>query len=185
MTAKARLRSERKKSLYKLIVAQSDILAAYNVCKLFLETVKKLGDDLYDPLLSAMVVCYARPFVDNKGFGPLPGCWRKYTEKRLQQAHDDMIRIRHEIIAHSDVDIRKVLIVPPSVKLGHLDLTSDRIAYAVDSYRIALSRFPDFHDVCVDILRRLHDAIEQEMAFLYGGKGLPSSEFPLTFDESV
>ena len=45
-----------KKELYKIVVARSDITAALNACNLFLSRVKDFGDDLYIPLVNAIIV---------------------------------------------------------------------------------------------------------------------------------
>ena len=103
-------RSKQKLSLYRLLVARSDIGASHAACELFLKTVTDLSDDLYYPLFSAIVVCYARPFTDNKVFGSLPEKWRKFSDPDQQRLHNSLIATRHELIAHSDISVRKAKI---------------------------------------------------------------------------
>src|SRR5438552_6649205 len=106
-------RTDRKNKLYKLIVAFRDMVEARHACSLFGKTVRSTNDDLYYPLLNSIVVCYSKPFVQNKGLGPLPARWRKFKRSELQKTHDRLLQFRHDNIAHNDLDTVQVQIIPP------------------------------------------------------------------------
>jgi hypothetical protein len=84
-------RSQKKKELYQLAVARSDITAALKTCDLIIQQVKEIGNDLYQPLFHVIVIAYARPFTRNKPFGPLPSEWSKFSDPAFQEMHDDLV----------------------------------------------------------------------------------------------
>lgn len=178
-------RAERKKQLYKLIVAQSDILAAATACNLFIDTVDHLGHPLYYPLFCSMVVCYGRPFSDNKPFGPLPKTWRYFSDKRLQALHDDLLNARNKIIAHSDLKERQVAIFPPGVKFGSSLNESGEIAFGISSYYFPIKNFTYFRALFADLGPRLMAEIEKELSSLYSGLSLPQERILLDFEEGL
>jgi hypothetical protein len=179
-------RTERKKKLYKLIVALKDIVAARHACAMFGQMVDSVGNDLYQPLLHAVVICYSKPFVENKGLGPLPGRWRKFANPDWQHSHDQLLEMRHKLIAHNDLDTVTVQIIPPGVgfygppKEGRLG-----VSWAVRDIALAPETFRTIWHTIEDLRIRLMKAIEEEMLVLYGLSKLPSEPFLLAFDEGV
>jgi len=60
-------------------------------------------------LTTALMVSYARPFVDTRGKDELadrtlPGSFLRTLTRRQRELHDHMIYMRHKEIAHSDAD---------------------------------------------------------------------------------
>ena len=102
--------------LYKIIIARSDINAAMDSCDLMLGNVKDFYKDykkgLYVPLLNAIIICYARPFSQNKPFGPINSKWINNFDNRQKEIHHDLLFRRNRMIAHSDFNIRKIIIYP-------------------------------------------------------------------------
>lgn len=178
-------RGKKKINLYKLIVARSDITAALTACRLFREKVDRLGHELYYPLYCSIIICYGRPFSDNRPLGALPSQWRKFSSPRLQVTHDELIEARNGLIAHSDLKVRKVNIVPEGAKLGETDLQHHGIGLTIDSYYFPLSRYRDIHDTCFDLGNRLNQAVEDEIEKLYGKMDLPMRAFSLKFNEGL
>src|SRR5437016_3827723 len=75
-------RRDRKRELQKIILAHSDIYAAHQASVHFLKIVNVpiaqrdnpyagMDHPLYSPLLSAVIVSYAKPFTNNQGLGVL------------------------------------------------------------------------------------------------------------------
>ena len=178
-------RKKKKINLYKLIVARSDITAALTACGLFIEKVDRLGHDLYYPLYCSIIICYGRPFSDNKPLGPLPSQWRKFSSPRLQATHNELIDARNSLIAHSDLKVRKVNIVPEGAKIGETNLQHHGIGLTIESYYFPLLRYRDIHDTCFDLGNRLNQAVEDEIEKLYGQMYLPKRAFPLRFDDGL
>jgi hypothetical protein len=77
-------------------INQASALAAYAE-----EHVPEIND-LWIPLQDAVVIAYARPFTSNKPFGALPARWSKFDDLRNQSLHDEILRMRHEVVPHSD-----------------------------------------------------------------------------------
>ena len=105
-------------TLYKLVVARSDFIEALFTARYVIANVHDPRDELWFPLQDAIVVSYARPFTGNRPLGSPAPEWSVFGDPKLQSLHDDLIELRHKTIAHSDAAIRRVLIVPPGVKLG-------------------------------------------------------------------
>jgi len=95
--------------------------AALEACKLFIDTVDSLSHPLYYPLYASIVVCYVRPFTKNKPFGAIPKRYSKFDGlSELNELHKELLKYRHEFIAHNDMTLRKAIIVPEGVTFGKL-----------------------------------------------------------------
>jgi hypothetical protein len=181
-------RSLKKKNLYRLLIARSDIDAAHAACDLFLKTVTDLGDDLYYPLFTAIVVCYARPFTNNKPFGPLPVKWGVFRDPSQQKLHDSLIKTRNEIVAHSDLSTRKAMIVPPGTSIGFLnerELRSPKIGTMVNYFLFRIPQIREIPILTTDLGRRVNADIEVALEDLYGGMELPRAKFLLRITDGL
>jgi len=178
-------RSDRKKDLYRLLVARSDVLAAREACELMLKVAPAFGDPLYVPLLSAIVVCYARPFTRNRPLGALPEKWRTFPDQRMQQMHDALYKARSELIAHSDMNARQAKIVPPGFVLseGGREMRSEGIGVQVTFYYFTLPMLRSVPALAHDLARRLGSEIDRLVEELYGGMTLPNAPFALRIDD--
>lgn len=173
---------KRKKELYKIVVARSDITAALNACELFLSIVNDLGDDLYIPLLNAIIVCYSRPFSKNKPLGPLPKKWRRFDSSRFQEIHKGLLELRNKTVAHSDLEIRKVFVIPKGARVRKTDIRSEGLGVGISNRALPMEIFPEIRATCLDLGGRLNIEVKEQLELLFGDKDLPSEEFELTFD---
>lgn len=182
-------RSQIKKNLYKLMVAQSDIGSALSAAKLFLGNVKDLRDDLYQPLFTSIVISYARPFTNNQPYGALPDKWARFNNEKQQTLHDDLIKARHEIVAHSDMSVRRAFIVPAGVVTGIFgdgrELKSSRVGHAVSYYLFKIPRIREIPDLTLDLGQRISNEIDDIIEKLYSGMDLPRAKFRLRIDEGL
>jgi len=182
------LRSHKKKNLYRLLVARSDIGAATAASKLFINTVSDLSDKLYYPLFTSIVICYARPFTNNEPYGALPEKWSKFENQLWQRRHDSILKARHELVAHSDMSVRKAKIVPQNVVIGNnnvKELKSARIGIETSYYLFTIPMIKETLDVAINLGRRMNDEIEVVLDDLYGGMELPNAKFSLRIDEGL
>jgi len=179
---KTSILSRKKRQFYKIVVARQDIKAALDACKLFLAKVRSIGDDLYFPLLTAIIVCYSRPFSNNKPFGPLAKKWHAFDNAQLAETHKKILQLRDKTIAHSDLEIRKVFIFPKGTLIGNAGLRSG-LGVTVRDIALPLKIFPVIKATCLDLGSRLNLAVEKELQALFGSKELPPKEFELTFDD--
>jgi len=175
--------NQKKKELYKLAVARSDVTAALDTCNLLLPRVKSLKDALYFPLLNAIIVCYARPFTQNKPFGPLSKKWQRFSSKRFQETHEVLLTLRDKTIAHSDLKIRKVFVHPSGVPLARTGIVTQGLGIAVSNQALPLERIQEVRDLCYDLGYRLNIEAEKMLKSLFGSKHLPPESFELTFDD--
>lgn len=162
----ARPRDPQKKMLVKLAVARTDILAACQVCDLLIQHKPDPHESLYAALNSALVVAYGRPFTTNKPLGALPAKWGRFANARHQELHEDLLRHRHQWIAHSDVGDRKVMIVPAGSRLapGEHPLHA---AIAVETAMFADDVIPEIRNLCSDLYQRLHNETEKLVDAIY------------------
>jgi hypothetical protein len=181
-------RARVKRNLYQLLIARSDIHAAIEACKLFSERVTALGDDLYYPLFAAIVVCYARPFTQNEPFGPLPQKWGRFADPGYQDVHDKLIAARQEMIAHSDMSVRKAKIVPAGARIGiwkEREISSSRVSAQTGFYLYPVGFFPRAWATATDLHQRIHAEAERLIVELYGGMELPARSFWLRLDDGL
>lgn len=182
-------RSRRKMELYKMLVARSDIDAARTSAELFLKTVRDIANELYYPLFTAIVICYARPFTNNAPYGALPNKWAKFPNEDLQDVHDSLMKARNEIVAHSDMSVRKAMIVPPGVVIGKLgngkEIKSAGIGAQTNYYLFREHQIREVHTLTRDLGHRLNTEIDRRVAELYDGMELPATPFNLRIDEGL
>jgi len=185
MAAQSKSRSKQKKELHKLAVARSDVFSAQKTCRLILERVNGLADELYAPLFYAVVVSYGRPFVDNKSTGALSRHWSDFSDHRLRATHNKLLKTRHELVAHSDSIVRAVHIIPPGSRINLELPPSDTVALKIESYYYPQQMFIDTFDTCANLIGRLNSRIDMLLSSLYDKKDLPDGLIPLTFDDGL
>jgi hypothetical protein len=176
-------RRGKKKQLYKLVIGWDDINMAWHALQPL--ATGKSHVPLYDPLFQAAVIAYARPFSDNDPFGPLPGKWSRFSDPRLQEVHDFLVRGRDEHVAHADAAVREVRIVPAGAT------TLDGSAAPETTFTI-LSRWrarwgvERVIETCDDLRRRLLEEAQRLLHELFVGRpGLPRESFKLDTDDDL
>lgn len=182
-------RSKVKREAYKLVVATSDVISALEACRALRALPGGLRDPLYAPLSCAMIVCYARPFSDNRPHGPLPARWSRFADTVQRDVHDDLVEARNQIIAHSDANARVVHICGPGTRLGETDLfmgsSEEAIGTAVQTYIFGPDRLGEIEDSIAALGRRLDLAKQKVLLRLYGGFDLPRGRFRLRIDDGL
>lgn len=181
-------RSRQKRDLYQLLVARSDMIASLRATDLVIKNIKSINDDRLYPLTTSVVVCYSRPFTANKPYGSLPNRWSKFGNPQYQATHDRLLKARHELFAHSDINARKVLIIPPNVPLVSHEgkkLKSPIIGTQVTYTLFELDFFNLVRETNLDIGRRMQDEIDKIIIDLYDNMDLPNKEFRLSVDEGL
>ncbi|WP_242875906.1 hypothetical protein, partial [Stenotrophomonas maltophilia] len=100
--------------------------------------------------------------------------------------HNDVIRARHEVIAHNDQNARKLTIVPPGAAPDDIvPMSRIGIALKLDTYYISGGLFSSLGQVCQYQIDRLNKAIDDALDELYEGRELPSESFELTLDDEL
>ena len=181
-------RSDQKKELNKLLFARSDLGAAREACELFIKTVNDIRHPLYYPLYAAIVVCYVRPFTNNKPFGSIPKRYNKFPKQEMKKMHNYLIDARHEFIAHSDMSKRRALIVPPKVTFGKIkdkDIYFSKVGTAINTSFLSLNKFPEILELVVFNESRIKSDIDDLTIKLYQGMTLPNKSFDLKINEGL
>lgn len=187
---RSRPRSKRKLDLYRLALADKDVRAALYACNAFLDLIhgwtgETIPYPTSDAFISSIVTCYARPFTSNDFPGVLPKQWRKFSDQQHQEAHREMIRLRHELFAHSDPTIHTMQIIPAGCYMRGVDRNAPRTSYQIRSQLIPPPRVVGFRDTCVELQARFEKAISEMLDELYDGMDLPKRAFPFRFNEGL
>lgn len=177
--------TQRRRALYRLVAARSDIGAAHGIAEYGRDHIKDLRDELWIPLQDAMVIAYARPFTSNKPVGRLPNKWSRFGNQGLQRLHDDLISMRDRLVAHGDASERRIIVYPPGATLTAGLPRSDGAAVALATMRPYPEHFARVAKLCLDLGSRLHDAVESELQSLYGQGSGRSTAFDLLTNKNV
>jgi hypothetical protein len=153
---------QKRLDFYRLVVATHDLDAALAALELISLHVTEDTDRLNRPLLYSAVVSYARPFIGNSRYGPLPGRWSRFADSSHQARHQAMIAARHEIAAHNDADLFQLTVLPPGSKLivNELEQVIDEVSYILRSgYSFDLNSIPEYIATCKFQRERMYERI--------------------------
>lgn len=99
------------------------------------------------------------------------------------------MKARNEIVAHSDMSVRKAKIVPPGVVIGKLEngkeIKSAGIGAQTNYYLFNENQIRDVHSLTKNLGHRLNSEIERRVAELYEDMQLPATPFNLRIDEGL
>ena len=183
-----KVRLHKKRNLYRLAVARSDISASLHACDLLLSEINKanpydpydpLRNPLYQPLVEAIVISYSRPFTRNKPYGALPAKWGKMGHVKLQEIHDDLIASRAKAVAHSDFEERKIMITPPGAKIGKTELRTGGLGIIVTKRIFTAVYIRDIKNLCQVLGGAINRVVEDLNKELHGDRLLPNEAFEL------
>jgi hypothetical protein len=97
------------------MVKKENILEKYKFLRLYdmdfesaLHTLKVLRrykkKDVRYALIRDVIVTYSRPFTESKGFNiGKDFCGAKFDDKDMKELHDELLRLRKELFAHTDL----------------------------------------------------------------------------------
>jgi hypothetical protein len=162
--------------------------ASLRACDLIIKNVKSIKDDHLYPLTTSVIVCYARPFTENKPHGSLPKKWGKFDKSQYQTTHNRLLQARNELFAHSDMNVRKAQIVPSNVPIGiygDKELKSPEISTQVNYTLFEIDFFKIVKETNLDIGRRIQAEIDKLIIDLYENMDLPNEAFDLRIDEGL
>jgi hypothetical protein len=196
VTLRSQSRCNKKREFHKLAVAHSDIHDAHEASVHFLNIIRVpsgqegnvyagMDHPLYRPLLSAIILPYARPFTPGEGFGVLKNKWAQFDHPKWAQSHARILKARHELYAHSDALVRSVRIHPPGEQRFLAGKKIARVGYSIRGYLFTHSEIETIADLTYDLGQRLHAEVERLLKELYQGLDLPNKDFWLRFDEGL
>jgi hypothetical protein len=143
---------ERKRKLISLIIALDDMMHAEVACDILFASEINEEDPLYQPILTAVIVSYARPFKKNKKLIPLSPEWCSWHNESQKELHRQMIGLRDTALAHSDSSMHTVRISPVFV---NGERASDLIKTTVGSGDLSARNIPGILALIRESMQRL------------------------------
>jgi hypothetical protein len=159
----------------QLVLARSDIRAALSACEQLLKLPEKNPqDDLFQALQYAMIVSYGRPFTQTRkgSVAALPEKYERFESARYRQLHAELLELRHQAVAHSDLRSRAVLVIPPGGAPPG-GRTVDRPSTAVTVHGIDPEVLPEARALCNEVGVTLSLDAEVLLQELYVHADLP------------
>ncbi len=146
-----------------------------------------MSNPLYLPLLEAIIISYARPFTDNEGVGKLPKKWFQFDSERFAQAHENILKYRNDLVAHTDKNARKIQIVPPNSLFipTPKGMKPSGIGFRIRTYWIEIRQIQVYCELSAFQTNRLWKEAEKLFNELYENMELPNKEFDLRIDEGL
>lgn len=159
------LNDSRQRALARLIIAYRDITSAAEAAKYICNDIKSDHDKLFAPLCNAVVINYSRPFIRTIFYPGLPKKYCQFTDAGMQSDHAVLIEYRNAFVAHSDLQERRVGILPKGshVKIGDSRGTLSNYGHFVDGKILPHTCFPRILTLCQFQLNRINTAMQGEM----------------------
>lgn len=169
----------RLRSLYKLIVARSDVFAADLCAERFQKEVTDFSSPLYYPLFVSIVVCYGRPFSENKPFGPLKGKWSEFKNSNFAQMHENLLELRNQVVAHSDMKVRQVQLIPPGCEMWKGGKVSEGLNIRIRTLFMPIEQVPIVQQTIRNLYERLDESVNSELSRIEEEFEIPEEIFGL------
>lgn len=147
--AEGKVADYKRKRLRSLIIAKSDMFGALSATEYFLKEVKDIHHPLYRSFQDVIIVTYCRPFVESRGGVSIGDKHAKVRGRPdLYDMHCKLLKMRNKFVAHSDADIRTVVIVPRGNKFEYQDKRTVDTAYYISNQRLHLDDFNVVYELC-------------------------------------
>jgi len=116
----------------------------------------------------------------NTRFGSLGEKWKIFLNSKFQRIHDDLVNYRHKMIAHSDFDIRKVVVYPNGVEMAEpLKHKSIGVSVTVSTRAFTLDYIRDIRELCFYIGKRINEEVDGKLKELFGDESVPKMPIDL------
>lgn len=100
--------------------------------------------------------------------------WKTFSNAKYQQLHEDLIKYRDKMVAHSDFDIRKVVVYPNGVEMeGISNYRSIGVSAMVSTKALTLEHITDIRELCFDLGKRINDEVDIRLNELFGDESVP------------
>jgi hypothetical protein len=142
----------------RLAIAQRDIGEAQSAVQLIREHHAAEGSALYERLVSAAVVAYARPFIATRQYPGIPRKFHRFENRAYQTFHDELIAFRNKFVAHCDASEVKAQIMPKGTQFRRADgavFTVARHGTSVSTRWFRAAGLRPFDELCAFQLERL------------------------------
>jgi len=167
-----------RRDLYRLVVARSDFNEALQSARYGIAHIRDERNPLWAPLQDAALVSYARPFTSNKPFGKLPSRYEQFDSLDLRQLHQQILELRHKTIAHSDLKIRSVIVVPRGVHYGPDEIGTPG-GVVVKNRKLPIGVFREIEALCLLVVRRVNEDANVLVERMLTSQDIPDHAFDL------
>lgn len=174
---------EKRRSLFRLQVAEGCIDHALNACNQLIEMDANDSEGDRIILTAAMYTLYSRPFTVNKGLGTLS---EKLVPRMFRSHHREVVGLRNKVYAHSDIENDSSWNMPDGeIPIKAIATVKNRrweFGYAtICPNSVALKKNRDlFHAVKREILKALEELIPPLLVEL---DQLPDGRYEIDLDE--
>jgi len=158
--------AEKKRDLYKLIIAQDSLNAALEGILYLIELNAKPSEIVYSGMQESVIISYGRAFTDMDPFGGLSGRWQKFDDANYQKCHNFLIESRNKRVGHTEYIKDKIVLYPPNTLL-YGGLGNDSINHVVKSQYMDAKVTKLVKETIQDLLSRMHDSIKDALTELY------------------
>jgi len=164
----------RKRELARLALARADMEVTVRLCDGATAAGLVDNDPVYWAFHNAVVVCYGRPFTSNEDVGALSEKWRKFSNERLQVAHDQILNLRDKVVAHADLVYRPIHVLAKGTELPN-GVVTETMMITVGKIGLSIESYLAIRELAMDLLPRLNEAINEqcEVLFPHGYDGPP------------
>ena len=166
------LNDPRQRGFACLKLAHRDIQTAERIAQYIVCNVKAVNDILFDPLMCAAVISYARPFINSQSYGKRPKRYEVFELEEMGELRFRIMAYRNQYVAHSDKDFSKVMIfhrgAEVSWRKGEGKGVLSTPGELIRSRHLTLGLFPRFKELCAYQARRVRLHIDKEKECLFG-----------------
>ena len=146
----------------RLAIAKRDIGEAQRAIQLISDHQATEGSGLFERLVSAAVVAYARPFIATRQYPGIPRKFHRFENRGYQTFHDELIAFRNKFVAHCDASEVKTQIMPKGTQFRRADgavFTVARHGTSVSTLWFRAAGLRPFDKLCSFQLERLAEDI--------------------------
>ena len=148
----------------RLAIAQRDIGEARRAIQLIRKLKASERDDLFERLVSAAIISYARPFIATKLYPGISRKFAKFDNRGAKTFHNELISFRNRFVAHCDRRDVKVGILPKGTQFrgkGNAIYTVAKHATSVSTQWFRARGLSPFEELCSLQLERLGHEIDR------------------------
>jgi hypothetical protein len=177
---------DRKRDLYRAALARSDVQAALQASEALIEARPDPLTPLFWALQSAVVICYARPFVKVRGdsVGVLPKRLSRLDDPEQKALHQMVLDLRRQTVAHSDPNVRKVFITPKGSRLPDTDIRAGNLEVGVVNAALPWDAIEKMPALCTHFREALTIEVRSLLSQLYGDEFYVPDAFVLEWPDS-
>jgi hypothetical protein len=165
MSNKAPDTSALTKHFTRLVFADESFRQAKMLADQMITTGLDPYSNLFTPMMTGIVVTYAKNFNEANGMGPVPRLFERFADNVMQETHDKLLKARNELYAHRDVIAAKSFVYDSVPQTSPYQL---RIDIKDEGGIVALPSTPELNPEHLPFIVRLCDFQSRRIAIELG-----------------